>query len=161
MVAGATDQGVCLLEFTDRRMLERQLQRLVRLLACHVAPGEHDHLRTLREQLDAYFAGRRRRFDLPLVVPGSGFQQRCWDWLRDIPYGRTRSYADQARAVGRPGASRAVGRANGENRIAVVIPCHRVVRSDGALAGYGGGKWRKQWLLDHELAHADLLQPEG
>jgi len=97
-----------------------------------------------------YFAGTRRDFDITLKQRGSAFQLAAWKALCEIPYAETRSYSDMARRVGSPGAVRAIGRVNGQNQIAIVVPCHRVIRSDGSLCGYGGGKWRKQWLLDHE-----------
>jgi AraC family transcriptional regulator, regulatory protein of adaptative response / methylated-DNA-[protein]-cysteine methyltransferase len=147
MIAAATEQGLCLLEFTDRRMLETQLDVLSRRLQLPLVPGDHDHLRLIRSQLDEYFAGRRRVFDIPLHVSGTPFQERVWHELLRIPYGETRSYAQVARAVGRPRAVRAVGQANGMNRIAIVLPCHRVVNSSGQLGGYGGGLWRKRRLL--------------
>jgi AraC family transcriptional regulator of adaptative response/methylated-DNA-[protein]-cysteine methyltransferase len=157
MIAGAVEDGLCLLEFADRRMIETQLRRLGRALRGDAVPGSHPHLAALDRQLDEYFAGARRTFDVPLVAPGSAFQQGCWDYLRTIPYGETRSYEQQATAIGRPGASRAVGRANGDNRIAIVIPCHRVVRANGELAGYGGGMWRKRRLLDLEAGQVSAL----
>jgi methylated-DNA-[protein]-cysteine S-methyltransferase len=103
-------------------------------------------------QLEEYFAGTRRDFDLPLAPRGSGFQLAAWRALRDIPYGATRSYAEQARVIGRPDAVRAVGAANGRNPISIIVPCHRVVGADGSLTGYGGGLDRKRWLLEHERA---------
>jgi len=150
MIAGATDEGLCLLEFTDRRMLERQLQHLAKLLPGPLAPGRNPILDRIEEELGRYFAGELREFTVPLVVPGSEFQRRVWDGLQRIPYGETRSYGEQAAAIGRPDAVRAVARANGDNRIAIVIPCHRVIGADGKLTGYGGGLWRKRWLLDLE-----------
>jgi len=150
LVAGATDRGVCLLEFSDRRMLETQITNLKRRLQCAAVPGEHQLLTRLGAELGEYFAGRRQAFTVPLYYPGTGFQTRVWDALREIPYGETRSYESLAATVGRPGAQRAVGKANGDNRIAIVIPCHRVVRKDGTLCGYGGGLWRKQRLLELE-----------
>jgi AraC family transcriptional regulator of adaptative response/methylated-DNA-[protein]-cysteine methyltransferase len=147
MVAAATSRGVCLLEFTDRRMLERQLGILGRRLRLPLAPGENDHLKRLREEVDAYFAGRRKAFSVPVHTTGSPFQERVWRELQRIPYGETRSYAAVAAAVGSPEAVRAVGQANGMNRIAIVLPCHRVVNADGKLGGYGGGLWRKERLL--------------
>ena len=150
MVAGATDAGICLLEFADRRMLETQLTRLTRHLDCAIVPGEHDHLTHIAEEMRAYFAGTLQAFTAPLVVPGTPFQRAVWDALRTIPYGTTTSYDWIARTIGNPKAVRAVGRANGDNRIAVVIPCHRVVGADGRLVGYGGGLWRKQYLLELE-----------
>ena len=110
----------------------------------------HRWLDVLREQLDAYFAGRRRQFDLPLVIRGTPFQEQVWRTLLEIPYGETWSYRDSATRIGQSGATRAVGTANGMNRIAIVIPCHRVVNADGRMGGYGGGVWRKQFLLDLE-----------
>lgn len=150
MIAGATDDGVCLLEFADRRMLEKQLERLERILRQPLVPGDHPHLTRLREELERYFAGTLRMFMVPLVFRGTPFEERVWRELVSIPYGETCSYAALASRVEAPGAQRAVGRANGMNRIAIVIPCHRVVNSDGRLGGYGGGLWRKHWLLAHE-----------
>ncbi len=152
MVAGATNEAVCLLEFADRRMLERQLVRLARRTGGPALPGTNDVLQRLEAELLAYFKGELRSFGVPLFTPGSEFQRAAWDALRAIPYGETRSYAQQAAAIGRPEAVRAVARANGDNRIAIVIPCHRVIGSDGQLTGYGGGLWRKRRLLELEMA---------
>jgi AraC family transcriptional regulator of adaptative response/methylated-DNA-[protein]-cysteine methyltransferase len=161
MVAGANEHGLCVLEFTDRRMLEAQLGTLGRRLKATFVPGDNHHLRQLRRELDEYFAGSRQAFDVPLVAPGTPFEERVWQALRAIPYGETRSYADIAREVGSPAAVRAVGRANGMNRIAVVIPCHRVVNKNGQLGGYGGGLWRKRRLLHLEAggSMAELFSP--
>jgi AraC family transcriptional regulator of adaptative response/methylated-DNA-[protein]-cysteine methyltransferase len=153
MLLGATDEGVCLLEFTDRRMLETQLRRLERRLDCVFVPGANDVARRLEAELEAYFAGTLRTFTTPLDLRGTPFQQRVWEALLEIPYGETRSYADQAERIGAPAAVRAVARANGDNRIAIVVPCHRVIGKDGELTGYGGGLWRKRFLLDHERKH--------
>lgn len=106
-------------------------------------------------QLTEYFAGERETFDLPLRPEGTDFQQRVWRALCDIPYGRTWSYGELARHIGRPGASRAVGLANGRNPISIVIPCHRVIGASGSMTGYGGGIERKQWLLAHERRAED------
>jgi AraC family transcriptional regulator of adaptative response/methylated-DNA-[protein]-cysteine methyltransferase len=150
LVLGAIDEGLCMLEFTDRRALETQFDRLRKVLGRAVVPGEHEHLVQVTEELRQYFAGELREFRVPLVYPGTPFQRKVWDGLLRIPYGETCSYEDLARAVGAPGAQRAVGRANGLNRLAIVIPCHRVVNKGGQLGGYGGGLWRKQYLLDLE-----------
>lgn len=150
MVIGATDEAVCLLEFADRPMLETQLQRVTRRLDAVPVPGETGATRALAEELDAYFRGRLRRFGVPLLPCGTPFQEAVWAELRTIPYGVTRSYGEQARRMGRPRAVRAVARANGDNRLAVVVPCHRVVGADGRLTGYGGGLWRKRRLLELE-----------
>jgi AraC family transcriptional regulator of adaptative response/methylated-DNA-[protein]-cysteine methyltransferase len=153
MFAGATDQGLCLLEFTDRRMLENEFKDLSRRLKAKIIQGEHSIVNTTISQLEEYFNGTRKVFDLPLHTPGTDFQNAVWNELRTIPYGTTRSYKQQSIAIKMPDAIRAVASANGMNRIAIVIPCHRVIGSDGKLTGYGGGLWRKKWLLDHEMQH--------
>ena len=156
MIAGATDEGLCLLEFADRRMLEAQLKRLQGLLKRPLVPGDHRHLKQTREELDRYFAGRLQTFTVPLVFRGTPFEERAWRELIRIPYGKTISYAQLADRVKSPGAQRAVGRANGMNRISIIIPCHRVVNSNGQLGGYGGGLWRKHWLLALEKRVAGI-----
>jgi methylated-DNA-[protein]-cysteine S-methyltransferase len=108
-------------------------------------------------QLEEYFNAGRRTFDLPIRLLGTDFQRRAWKSLTEIPYGETRSYGEQARRIGSPNASRAVGLANGRNPIPIVVPCHRVIGADGSLTGFGGGIERKRWLLTHEGALADLL----
>ncbi|MBL7162388.1 MAG: methylated-DNA--[protein]-cysteine S-methyltransferase [Anaerolineales bacterium] len=150
MLAGATDEGICLLEFIDRRMLETQVERLKKSLKAEFIPGASEHFDPLNQQIEEYFNGARTEFDLPLVTPGTDFQQKVWEILQEIPYGATRSYKEQAQRIGNPKAVRAVARANGDNRIAIIIPCHRVIGSDGSLTGYGGGLWRKRYLLDLE-----------
>jgi len=154
MVAGATATGICLLEFTDRRMLEAQLDTLSRRFELSISPGENELLERLRGELRLYFAGRSKLFSLPLDFPGTEFQVKVWKALLGIPYGETRSYEDIARKLGSPGAVRAVGHANGQNRIGIVIPCHRVVNKNGDLGGYGGGLWRKKRLLELEQGKA-------
>lgn len=150
LVAGATDEGLCLLEFADRPMLETQLKRLRKYMDCAVTPGSNHHIEQVEGELDEYFTGKRTEFEVSLVVPGTDFQQQVWAALQQIPYGETCSYEDIARAIDNPKAVRAVGRANGDNRIPIVIPCHRVVRADGTLGGYGGELWRKRYLLQLE-----------
>ncbi len=150
MVAGATDQGVCLVEFLDPRRLTRQFQQLAHRLQMPAAPGSHHHLDQLQAELAEYFAGQRTRFSVALVLRGSNFQVRVWQALTRIPFGQRRSYAQIAAAIAAPHAQRAVGTANGANRIAILVPCHRVVRTDGSLSGYGGGPWRKRRLLELE-----------
>ena len=114
-------------------------------------PAETDPvLATAREQLEAYFDMRLTQFDLPLEARGTEFQRRVWDSLKAIPFGETISYAELARRIDRPTAVRAVGAANGRNRLMIVVPCHRVIGADGSLTGFGGGIDRKRWLLDHE-----------
>ena len=158
MIAGATDRGVCLLEFTERRMLEKQFDTIRRRLRAPLVPGENAHLTQLKKELAEYFAGARRDFTVPLVYPGTHFEEQVWNALLAIPCGKTRSYQELARALGKPGAARAVGRANGMNRIAILIPCHRVVNQDGKLGGYGGGLWRKHLLLELERTGEALVE---
>jgi AraC family transcriptional regulator of adaptative response/methylated-DNA-[protein]-cysteine methyltransferase len=157
LLAAACDEGIVLLEFTERRRLEAQFDALRRHFKAPLVPGEPPHLQRLKTELAEYFDGQRRAFTLPLAYPGSDFQRLVWRALLEIPYGETRSYDDLARTVGRPGACRAVGTTNGKNRIAILIPCHRVVNKNGQLGGYGGGLWRKQRLLDLERGVRPLM----
>jgi len=157
LVAGAVDGGICLLEFTDRRMLEAQAEALRSRFGLAAVPAAHPLLERLKLELGEYFAGKRKDFDLPISEPGSPFQERVWAALREIPCGETRSYGQLARAVGDPAAVRAVAQANGRNRIAILVPCHRVIGSDGGLGGYGGGAWRKRRLLEIEGARLDSI----
>jgi AraC family transcriptional regulator of adaptative response/methylated-DNA-[protein]-cysteine methyltransferase len=154
MLAIAGDDGLELLEFVDRRALETELKKLRATLDAAIVPGDHAILRQTARELREYFAGKRRTFDVPLTQRGSTFQLAAWKALREIPYGETRSYTDMARRVGSPAAVRAIGRVNGQNQLAIIVPCHRVIRADGSLCGYGGGIWRKQWLLEHEQESA-------
>jgi AraC family transcriptional regulator of adaptative response/methylated-DNA-[protein]-cysteine methyltransferase len=150
MLAGATEDGICLLEFIDRRMLETQMNRISKLLHAKLVPGSHQYFDSLKQQLDEYFSGTRKEFDIPLVLPGTTFQKKVWADLQAIPYGSTRSYKEQAEVIGSSNAVRAVAKANGDNRIAILIPCHRVIGANGELVGYGGGLSRKQYLLKLE-----------
>ena len=150
MLAGAAPQGICLLEFYDRPMLETQLTSLEKRFRARLLPGPSMHLDNLRRELDLYFQGRLKEFKVPLVMAGTEFQKKVWQALQTIPYGQTRSYKQQANLIGQPKAVRAVGRANGDNRIAIIIPCHRVIGENSQLIGYGGGLWRKRFLLDLE-----------
>ena len=150
LVAVVDDKGLRLLEFADRRATERELSVLRRRLRTNIVPGEHRYLDAIRSQLADYFSGKKLEFDTPVAPVGSDFQLRAWKILRSIPVGETRSYSWMAERLGDRNARRAVGRANGTNMICIVIPCHRVIRADGTLCGYGGGLWRKKWLLDHE-----------
>jgi len=151
MLAGAVEEGICLLEFVDRRMIETQIKRLKKYLNAEFVPGQSRYFNELNSQLKEYFDGKRKKFNLPLSLLGTDFQLKVWKELQKIPYGRTRSYQQQAIALKNPKAVRAVARANGDNRIAIIIPCHRVIGKNGELAGYGGGMWRKQFLLNLEM----------
>src|SRR5262249_15461224 len=147
VLVGATDKGINLLEYTDRRMLERTLQSLQRRFGCAVVPGQHPLLGKLRDELNDYFQGRRQELSLPLAPSGTPFQEKVWQELCRIPYGQTISYDELARRVGQPTAQRAVARANGMNCVAILIPCHRVIGKDGTLTGYGGGLLGKRLLF--------------
>ncbi len=153
MFACAVEQGVCLLEFSDRKMLETEFKALAKRLNATIIQGANAHFDILNRQLSEYFEGKRKEFTVPLFTPGSEFQQSAWKALQHIPYGSTRSYREQATELKKPEAVRAVAGANGMNRISILIPCHRVIGSDGNLTGYGGGLWRKKWLLDFEKAN--------
>lgn len=156
LLAGATDEALVLLEFSERSSLDRQIAAVRQRFAAVIVPGANRWLTALRTQLHEYFSGARRDFELPLDYPGTAFQQRVWSTLRGIPYGTTWSYLDMARALGDAKATRVVGTANGLNRIAIVIPCHRVINANGELGGYGGGLWRKRLLLDLEQGQKKL-----
>lgn len=155
MLIGTTDHALCLLEFVDRRMLETQLQRLQKYYNCTFVPGSNEITEQTVGEVRHYFDGNLKKFTVPLDVPGSEFQQKVWKQLQEIPYGKTRSYKEQALAIGNLKAIRAVATANGDNRISIIIPCHRVIGSDGSLTGYGGGLWRKKYLLNLERSHMD------
>ena len=154
MIAGAVEDGICLLEFSDRRMLNTEYKDLARYLKTNIEEGESIHFQALIIQLNEYLKGVRKEFSLPLVTPGTLFQQSVWKELMTIPYGTTCSYLEQSIALGKPESIRAVANANGMNRISIIIPCHRVIGSDGRLTGYGGGLKRKKWLLDHEKRYS-------
>jgi AraC family transcriptional regulator, regulatory protein of adaptative response / methylated-DNA-[protein]-cysteine methyltransferase len=150
LITAATPDGVCFLEFPGPQRLEVQMATLRRHVAGAPVEGMNRHLEQLHAELADYFAGTLTRFTVPLVTPGTPFQQKVWAELLRIPYGETRSYEQIARAVSGITAQRAVGGANGSNRIAIVVPCHRVVNKDGKLGGYGGELWRKEMLLGLE-----------
>jgi AraC family transcriptional regulator of adaptative response/methylated-DNA-[protein]-cysteine methyltransferase len=147
LIAGASSDGICLLEFPEPDRLEPQLAAIRHRLGCVIEQGDSPHLKNLQRELAAYFAGTLTMFTVPLVMRGTPFQERVWSELRRIPYGETRSYEELARSIGAPGAPRAVGHANGMNPVAIVVPCHRVINKNGRLGGYGGQLWRKQSLL--------------
>lgn len=151
MFVAATDKGISLLEFVDRRMLETEFKDLQRLLKANIITGENAHTKQAQSELKAYFEGKRQVFDVAIDAPGTPFQQQVWDQLLTIPYGKTRSYQEQAACIQNPKAVRAVASANGHNRISIIVPCHRVIGKDGRLTGYGGGLERKRWLLEHEM----------
>ena len=154
MIAGATDNGICLLDFKYRKLLPAIKERIAKGLNDSFVEGPHPLLDDLRRELDEYFAGTRKEFSVPLLPVGSDFQQKIWVALGNISYGSVATYLHQARAYGDEKAIRAVATANGMNGIAIIIPCHRVISTNGSLTGYAGGLPAKRWLLDHERKHS-------
>lgn len=154
MIAIASDEGLCLMEFGDRRMLETEFEDLKKRLKADILPGTNVHIALGIEEIMAYFSGELKQFKVKLHTPGTVFQNEVWRGLRDIPYGQVESYKQLAVRIGNPTAVRAVGRANGMNRLAIIIPCHRVIGANGELTGYGGGLWRKDWLIAHEKKYS-------
>lgn len=150
MYACATDKGLCLLDFTDRRMLETEFRDLCKRLNGVILPGQNKYLDMAQKQVAEYLSGKRNYFDIDLDMVGTDFQKQVWQTLLTIPYGKTWSYKQEAETMGRASAVRAVANANGCNKIGLIIPCHRVIASDGSLAGYGGGLEKKQFLIDLE-----------
>jgi AraC family transcriptional regulator of adaptative response/methylated-DNA-[protein]-cysteine methyltransferase len=150
MIAISDDNALYLLEFVDRRGLEREVERLRKKTKSAIIPGDTDPIRLIEKELGLYFDGKLQEFKTPLFFLGSPFQKQVWDVLKRIPYGKTCAYLDIAKSVGKPSAFRAVAQANGANQIALVIPCHRVINTNGDLGGYGGGLTRKKWLITHE-----------
>jgi len=160
MFVAATEQGICLLEFTDRRMLETEMKDLQKSLNARIITGENEHIQQAKKEIEEYFAGTRQHFDVKLDPVGSDFRIKVWMRLLEIPYGKTISYMEQAVSLQMPTAVRAVAASNGLNKIAIIIPCHRVIGANGKLTGYGGGLERKRWLINHERDHStDPLKP--
>lgn len=150
MIAIADEDALYLLEFVDRRGLEREVERLRVKTKSAIIPGITPPICSIEKELESYFDGDLTEFKTSLYLSGSVFQQRVWEQLKKVPYGETCSYSDIAKKIGNRSAFRAVARANGANQIAIVVPCHRVINTNGDLCGYGGGMVRKQWLINHE-----------
>ncbi|HLO89790.1 MAG TPA: methylated-DNA--[protein]-cysteine S-methyltransferase [Lentimicrobium sp.] len=150
MIAGATNKGLCLLEYHDRATLPKELSDLQTLLNAEVVEKSNIYIDQAKKELHEYFAGVRKKFDVPLSTPGTEFQIRVWNKLKEIPFGETISYLEQAAAMGSIQSIRAIAHANGCNRISIIIPCHRVIGKNGNLTGYGGGIERKRFLILHE-----------
>lgn len=153
MFVCATDKGICLLEFVERDILEKEFEELQKLLKARIIAGENKHIQQVKKEILEYFEGRRKTFAVALHTPGTDFQNSVWQHLLTIPIGEKTTYQIIAQQIEKPKAVRAVGAANGRNRISIIIPCHRVIGSDGKLRGYGGGIERKEWLLNHEEKH--------
>lgn len=157
LIAAATEKGICMLEFPDYKSLDLELKQLVTALDAPLVEGESPYFDTLREELKQYFNRELREFDIPLDPVGTEFQKEVWLALLKIPYGATSTYAKQSELIGKPSAVRAVANANGKNKISIILPCHRVIGTDGSLTGYGGGLWRKKKLLELEQGVQTLL----
>lgn len=150
MIACATDKGICLLEFNDRKKLDGQFEKLAKDLNANIVGQENKHFALLKKELEAYFNHDLKIFTVPLDLVGTEFQKKVWQALLTIPYGKTVSYLQQSESMGNPLSIRAVANANGMNKIAIIVPCHRVIGSNGKLTGYAGGLERKQFLLNLE-----------
>jgi O-6-methylguanine DNA methyltransferase len=150
MTAAATRKGICLLEFNNGERVKNEFEDLMKIFDAGAKEGGNMHLNLLKKELDEYFARNRKEFTVSLDIPGSDFQIKVWEQILLIPYGKTISYKEQAEAMGNADAVRAVAHANGQNRVSIVIPCHRVIGSNGKLVGYGGGLPKKKWLIDFE-----------
>ena len=153
MIAIGDDDALYLLEFTDRDKLNHQLNRIQQAFQAAITPGSTDPILSIESELNAYFNDNLTTFTTPIHITGTPFQEQAWKTLRTIPYGETRSYAQQATLLGKATAHRAVANANASNAFAIVVPCHRVIRSNGDLGGYAGGLDRKAWLIEHEQSH--------
>lgn len=147
MFAASTDRGICMLEFPSYSGLLRELRQIRQTLGAPLVEGHSAYLASLQDQITQYFSGKRKTFDIPLDCIGTDFQKIVWHALLKIPYGTTTTYRELAAEIGKPSAIRAVANANGHNKIAILIPCHRVIGADGSLTGYAGGLDRKKKLL--------------
>lgn len=154
MLVIADDKQLYLLEFMERRGLAKELEKLRDRLPAAIVPGKTKPIASIEKELTAYFSGKLTQFKTPFILIGSDFQKNVWNALCAIPYGETKSYAEQAKTINKPTAYRAVANANGMNQLAIIVPCHRIIRSHGELGGYGGGIAKKQWLLDHEKKYS-------
>jgi len=155
MLAGATSEGICLLEFVNRIQLGNEFIELQKLLNAAILPGRNKHLDQLENELSEYFEGKLKAFSVPLHTLGNEFSQVVWKTLQEIPYGKTISYKEQAELMNNPKAIRAIASTNGRNRLAIVIPCHRVIGSNGTMTGYAAGIEKKKWLLKFEREHSE------
>jgi AraC family transcriptional regulator of adaptative response/methylated-DNA-[protein]-cysteine methyltransferase len=154
MTVAATKEGICMLEFAEPSGRGADINRLAFIYNMETIHGTNRHIRALRKQLKEYFKGKRKEFSVQLFYQGSEFQKSVWQLLLKIPFGKTITYMSLAESLGNPKAIRATANATGSNPLAIVIPCHRVIGSDGNLTGYGGGLERKRWLIDHERKYS-------
>ncbi|MGB6329300.1 MAG: methylated-DNA--[protein]-cysteine S-methyltransferase [Halarcobacter sp.] len=155
MFCAATQKGICLLSFFGQKNLEKQIQKVQVFFDAQAIPAKNKYFECLQKELDEYFIGKRIDFTIPLQLVGTPFQQDTWKILMKIPYGETISYKEEAQLLKNPKAARAVANANGQNMISILIPCHRIIQSDGKLGGYTGGIDKKQFLLELEKKYYD------
>jgi AraC family transcriptional regulator of adaptative response/methylated-DNA-[protein]-cysteine methyltransferase len=156
-VIGASDNGCVISEFSDRGGFDRINKRVQKRFKSELVPGEHKFIDQLQEEFTLYFEKKLKLFKTPLDLRGTPFQLAVWKQVLKIPYGETRSYGQIAKNLEKPGAMRAVGKANGDNYLPIIIPCHRVIEANGKLRGYGGGLWRKKYLLELESNNLQLF----
>lgn len=150
MFCATTSKGICLLSFFGQKNLEKQIKKVQEFFEAEAIPAENKYFECLQKELNEYFEGKLIDFTIPLQLVGTPFQQDVWKILGSIPYGETIAYKDQAELMKKPKASRAVANANGKNMISILIPCHRIIQSNGKLGGYAGGIDKKQFLLNLE-----------
>ncbi len=158
VMVAASSKGICMLEFAERRTMEKRIEAMEKESGVSFKTGISPFFAPLAEELNAYFKRELKEFSVPLDIGGTDFQVGVWEELRRIRWGETRTYARQAEALGNPKAVRAIARADGENPIGILIPCHRVIGSDGSLTGFSGGLWRKEFLLRLESDQGDLFE---
>ena len=157
LTGAAVDHGICMLEYSDNHRDSNRLEKLQSRLGIGIIKSNHPFLDQLENELKEYFDNKRKEFDVPLVLMGTNFQEKVWEALRNIPYGSTISYMELANRLGNKLVIRAAGRANGQNPLAIVVPCHRVLGANGSLVGYGGGIWRKRFLINLERDKSQTL----
>lgn len=155
MICIFKEEKLCLLEFFEKKILEREIDELIKKYDAKLELKKNEDYKNLQKQLDEYFEGNRKKFDIPLLLIGTEFQKKVWETLQTIEYGKTISYLEEAQRMKNPLAVRAVGTANGKNKISIIVPCHRVIQKNGTLGGYGGGLDRKKFLLSLEGVKKD------
>lgn len=150
MIAIGDDHYIYLLEFINETKSQNKIEKFRQKLNAILMPGTTNPINSIKNELNAYFDGKLKIFKTPIILIGSPFQKLAWEQLIQIPYGQNQSYAQQASTIGKPDSYRAIANANGANKIVIVIPCHRIINSDGKLGGYSYGIERKRWLIEHE-----------
>lgn len=153
MIAIADQELLYLLEFAHSAGVERKIDRLRKKMKSTIEQGITQPIISIKEELSLYFSGKLKKFNTPLKLTGTAFQRKAWSALQDIPYAQTRSYRQQADVIKAPLAHRAIANANASNQLAIIIPCHRIIRSNGSIGGYAGGVACKEWLLAHEQSY--------